>query len=64
MSDSPLFTIITVTFNAERTISPTLRSIESQTFTDFQYLVVDGLSRDTTLDFVKNSVIKNTDIIS
>ena len=64
MSDSPLFTIITVTFNAERTISPTLRSIESQTFTDFQYLVVDGLSRDTTLDVVKNSGIKNTDIIS
>lgn len=64
MSDSPLFTIITVTFNAESTISPTLRSIESQTFTDFQYLVVDGLSRDTTLDVVKNSGIKNTDIIS
>lgn len=64
MSDSPLFTIITVTFNAESTISPTLRSIESQTFTDFQYLVIDGLSRDTTLDVVKNSGIKNTDIIS
>ena len=64
MSDSPLFTIITVTFNAESTISPTLRSIESQTFTDFQYLVVDGLSRDTTLDVVNNAGIKNTDIIS
>ena len=64
MSDSPLFTIITVTFNAESTISPTLKSIESQTFTDFQYLVVDGLSRDTTLDVVNNAGIKNTDIIS
>ena len=64
MSDSPLFTIITVTFNAESTISPTLKSIESQTFTDFQYLVVDGLSRDTTLDVVNSAGIKNTDIIS
>ena len=63
MSDSPLFTIITVTFNAESTISPTLKSIENQTFTDFQYLVVDGLSQDATLDVVKKAGIKNADII-
>ena len=40
--------IITVTFNAEKFIIPTIESIIKQTFNDFEYLVIDGKSSDTT----------------
>lgn len=42
-------TIITVCFNAADDLKKTLDSILTQTFTDFEYLVVDGGSKDNTL---------------
>ena len=42
----PLFSIITITFNAAGTLPATLRSVERQTFTDYEYLIVDGASTD------------------
>lgn len=58
------FSIITITFNASAVIEPTLRSIKSQTFLDYEYIVVDGASNDDTLAKVKNSGIKNMKVIS
>ncbi len=49
----PLFSIITVTYNAEQTILPTLKSVCSQTCTDYEHLVVDGASADNTLSVVE-----------
>lgn len=46
---SPLFSIITVTYNANSTIGRTLISITSQTFEDYEHIVVDGASTDDTL---------------
>lgn len=48
----PLFTIITVTWNARDVIGPTLRSVWEQTFADFEHLVMDGASTDGTTDAV------------
>lgn len=45
----PLISIITVTYNAASTIRPTLASVEAQTFRDFEYLIVDGASKDETV---------------
>lgn len=45
----PLFTIITVCYNAEKEIVPTLESVREQTFRDFEYLIKDGGSTDKTL---------------
>ena len=45
----PLFSIITITFNAAGTLPATLRSVERQTFTDYEYLIVDGASTDGTV---------------
>lgn len=50
---TPLFTIITVTFNAEKTIERTLLSIASQSFKDFEHLIIDGKSSDSTLDIIE-----------
>lgn len=46
----PLFAIITATFNASSTLERTLDSIDSQTFTDYEHIIVDGASRDNTLE--------------
>ncbi len=55
MMSQPIFSIITITFNAEKTLPPTLASVEQQTFTDYEYLVVDGASSDNTVELAKVS---------
>ena len=45
--------IITVAYNAEATIKDTLESVSSQTYDDVEYIVVDGLSKDRTVEIVK-----------
>ena len=54
MNNSPAFTIITVCLNSEDTIQKTIESVLNQTFTDFEYIIVDGLSTDKTLEKLKN----------
>ena len=45
--------IITATYNSERTLRDTMESILSQTFQDYEYIIVDGASKDTTLDIIR-----------
>ncbi|MDB4279342.1 glycosyltransferase [Paraglaciecola sp.] len=52
--------IITVCFNSDRTIEDTIKSIQSQTYPDIEYIVVDGLSKDRTNEVVS----KYGDIVS
>lgn len=49
----PRISIITICYNASHSISRTLRSIQAQTYNDLEYLVIDGASRDNTLDLVR-----------
>jgi glycosyltransferase involved in cell wall biosynthesis len=49
----PLFSIVTVTFNAAATLPATIASLEAQRCRDFEHLVIDGGSRDGTLDVVR-----------
>lgn len=51
----PLFAIITATYNAADTIGRTLASVDSQTFPDYEHLVVDGAGNDSTLDIVRGA---------
>lgn len=53
MTTTPLLTIITICYNAEATIAPTLRSLAEQSDQSFEYLVIDGASQDKTLSFVQ-----------
>ena len=48
----PLVTVLTCTFNASRYIAETIESIQAQTFDDWEYLIVDDASTDTTLEIV------------
>lgn len=45
--------IITVCFNSGRTIADTLRSVDMQTGVDIEHLIIDGASRDRTLEILK-----------
>lgn len=45
--------IITTTFNSEKTIRDTIESIINQTYTDYEYIIIDGASDDHTIDIVK-----------
>lgn len=49
---APLFSIITVTYNASATIRPTLESVDRQTFRSYEHLIIDGESADETLAIV------------
>jgi glycosyltransferase involved in cell wall biosynthesis len=53
----PFFSIITVTKNTEKKIDLTIKSVLSQNFRNFEYIVVDGYSADTT--FAKITKYKN-----
>lgn len=44
--------IITVCYNAEATIERTIKSVLSQTYSDIEYIIVDGNSTDTTMNIV------------
>lgn len=45
--------VITVTYNCERTIRDTLESVLKQTCHDIEYIIVDGASKDNTISIVR-----------
>lgn len=46
---SPKITIITPTYNSENLIGNTIEALINQSFSDFEYIVIDGKSTDGTL---------------
>lgn len=49
-SDRPFFTILTAALNSESTIALLVDSVRMQTFKDIEHIIIDGGSRDGTLD--------------
>jgi len=52
----PLITVITAVRNAERHLGETIASIQSQDVTDWEYIIVDDLSTDGTIDIVRRAM--------
>jgi len=48
----PTISVIIPTFNSEKTIQKTIESVLTQTFTDFELIVVNDGSQDSTLDII------------
>ena len=56
--------IITVCYNAEKTIADTLSSVKHQTYPDVEHIVVDGNSIDNTLKIIHANKDRITNLIS
>lgn len=53
LPQKPLITVITVIFNGEKYLEETIRSVINQTYSNVEYIIVDGGSRDGTLEIIK-----------
>ena len=45
--------LITVTFNSSKTLRDTICSVLQQTYLDIEYILIDGMSNDETVDIIK-----------
>ena len=50
--------LITVCYNSARTINDTLASVLNQRYGNVEYIIVDGLSKDNTLEIISDFEIK------
>ena len=50
----PVVSIVTVSFNAEQCIGITIESVLAQTYTDYEYVFIDGKSSDKTVDIIES----------
>jgi glycosyltransferase involved in cell wall biosynthesis len=55
--------LITVSYNSAKTIADTLKSVQSQTYKNIEYIVVDGKSTDGTIEIVKQFLDTSKDVI-
>lgn len=53
-NSTPGISIITATYNSEKTIKESIDSILSQTFKNFEINIIDGLSSDKTLSIIND----------
>lgn len=45
----PRFSVVTVTYNAEQVLEPTMQSVIGQTYPNIEYILIDGNSKDGTM---------------
>ncbi|MDU0349604.1 glycosyltransferase family 2 protein [Actinomyces sp. MRS3W] len=57
--DGPLISVIVPAYNSERHIAQTLHSVQSQTVTDLEILVVDDASSDRTLTIAEQAAAQD-----
>lgn len=48
------FSVITIAYNSEATIARTIEAVLAQTCPDFEYRIVDGASRDRTVEIAES----------
>lgn len=64
MTKSPFFSIVIPTFNSERYLPKCLESLSCQTVQDFEVIVVDKQSADSTLEIIHSSNLPGLKVLS
>jgi glycosyltransferase involved in cell wall biosynthesis len=60
----PTISVIIPAYNAERTILQTIASVQQQTFSDFELIVINDGSKDQTIELLNNVVDERLKIFS
>ena len=53
---APSFSIITVTFNAEKVLERTMESVFRQSYPNIEYIIIDGKSTDNTIHIIQEYI--------
>ena len=64
IKSNPLISIITVVKNDEKKILKTIKSVFNQSYKNFEYIIIDGASKDKTINILKKNQKKIDILIS
>lgn len=64
MNNLPKISIITPTFNSEKFILNNLTSVNNQTLTNYEQIIIDNSSSDNTINIIKNFKSEKIKLIS
>lgn len=61
----PILSIITVCYNADVDLEKTILSVLNQSFANFEYLIIDGASKDNTINLLKKykAIFENRNLV-
>ena len=57
-------TIITATYNSQAYISDCIKSVYNQTYTNIEHIIIDGSSKDKTIEIINSTPNRITKVIS
>lgn len=59
---SPMVSVVTAVFNRDRFVGKAIESVQAQSFTDWEYILVDNGSTDRTKDVIRDYAAKDSRI--
>lgn len=58
----PLVSIVTPSYNASSFIKETIQSVQSQTYKNWEMIIIDDVSKDNTCELIKEEIKKDNRI--